>query len=1196
MLQLVALFIALCAVIVNGQQEIIGCGGFVQSSVPINYEKVELKLFTKQGAFRSKTECAPNNGYFLVAVYDKGEYTLKIESQNGWGFAPKEIKLNIDGKTDPCSKQEDINFKFTGFSISGTIGSLGRDQGPSGVTLHLKDAGGVVSETQSMDGGSFKFEDVMPGEYTIVASHASWTFQNNQANVVITNDNAGNIDNLVVKGYDVKGSVLSGGEPIQGVALMVFSDQVKKEHIAQCDEIAPSALERLSVKIPSQPLCQVVSDETGSFFFPQLPSGEYSLVPFYSAHNIMFDVVPSSIKFNINFKGIHLKTPFQVYGFSVNGRIVDSLGNGIDGASVEATNEHSEVRSAISTEDGKYLLENVTTGNFVFKVTKENIGFDERKMYITPNTPALADIAASIYSVCGQIEVFHLPTGVLPINQRKLHIQKVDGNSSSQTVDSEGKFCFNAAPGDYKIEALVAPSELGKGFLLKPGVVDLKVINQPIAGIKFTQFRASVAGRLNCIGSCEDAQVYLHPVDKPNEKTFSGEVAPIEEGSNVNSFVFANVLPGKYKLGPVKKKWCWKSPAGPSSQEVTVTSEDVNDLVFNHDGYFLKCKISHNITLDFLLEDQQDAVGSFNLLQGTNRFCLKTAGVYKLTPKSCYQFEKESYKYETKAPESLSLNVVRYKVKISINTDKQISDLQLAVRSTLEDTETILTPTAVAAPETEVTNLYEAVAWGRKNEELIITPQSKQVLFSPKTKAITLQESCPGGVASFDASEGVFIQGLVTPGLADVKITISVQPRDEELAKVVNVLTDEAGQYRVGPMHSDVVYDVTAVKEGYHITPKEGETGSFVAQRLSKITVKVHDSAAKADESSEDAAVPASPVGSPMASVLLSLSGRKFRNNNLTNEEGVFEFNNLNPGQYYLRPMQKEYSFEPNTKMLDVREGEELTVIIKGNRVAFSAHGSVSSLAGVPSEAVLVQAVGLEHCSEYGEETTTDALGMYRLRGLQPDCSYAIKMGSAESNPTIERLAPVGQIIKIEGADIANVNFISFTKSNKFDVTANIDASYDHLPTLKVYIYEDSNPESPIHTINPGLVKFVQFPPLKPEGSYTVKLASTLSLKTHDIKTNTITFSSETELKKHITLKFEAKERHMDMEPIQSRAMLPFMVALIFICYNYDSALAFLLRMQNFVQRIGKGEAESGGESDPDEMSTRSSKSSKKRR
>ena len=36
-------------------------------------------------------------------------------------LGPTEIALNIDGKTDPCVKGEDINFKFTGFSVNGMV-------------------------------------------------------------------------------------------------------------------------------------------------------------------------------------------------------------------------------------------------------------------------------------------------------------------------------------------------------------------------------------------------------------------------------------------------------------------------------------------------------------------------------------------------------------------------------------------------------------------------------------------------------------------------------------------------------------------------------------------------------------------------------------------------------------------------------------------------------------------------------------------------------------------------------------------------------------------------------------------------------------------------------------------------------------------------------------------------------------------
>lgn len=74
-------------------QDIVGCGGFVQSSVPLNFERVEVKLYTKQGALKFKTECAPNNGYFLVAVYDK----VGFES--------------LDGSKLFCPQQDTILFK-----------------------------------------------------------------------------------------------------------------------------------------------------------------------------------------------------------------------------------------------------------------------------------------------------------------------------------------------------------------------------------------------------------------------------------------------------------------------------------------------------------------------------------------------------------------------------------------------------------------------------------------------------------------------------------------------------------------------------------------------------------------------------------------------------------------------------------------------------------------------------------------------------------------------------------------------------------------------------------------------------------------------------------------------------------------------------------------------------------------------------
>lgn len=41
------------------------------------------------------------------------------------------------------------------------------------------------------------------------------------------------------------------------------------------------------------------------------------------------------------------------------------------------------------------------------------------------------------------------------------------------------------------------------------------------------------------------------------------------------------------------------------------------------------------------------------------------------------------------------------------------------------------------------------------------------------------------------------------------------------------------------------------------------------------------------------------------------------------------------PGDYFVRPVLKEYSFEPQTKTVKIQEGQTEIVNLSGNRVAF---------------------------------------------------------------------------------------------------------------------------------------------------------------------------------------------------------------------------------------------------------------------
>ncbi|XP_037076291.1 nicotinic receptor-associated protein 4-like [Pollicipes pollicipes] len=142
---------------------------------------------------------------------------------------------------------------------------------------------------------------------------------------------------------------------------------------------------------------------------------------------------------------------------------------------------------------------------------------------------------------------------------------------------------------------------------------------------------------------------------------------------------------------------------------------------------------------------------------------------------------------------------------------------------------------------------------------LTFQPQSDTLLFTPTYHQITAGEDCLPDAVAFQARRGAFIT--------------------------------------IGPLHPERQYQVTAEKEGYVISHTERH-GHFRARKLAELRVRVTDE-----------------QGGPLGGVLVSVSGGKdYRRNSLTDEDGRQAFLSLSPGQYFIRPMMKEYEFTPPSK------------------------------------------------------------------------------------------------------------------------------------------------------------------------------------------------------------------------------------------------------------------------------------------
>ncbi|XP_052805284.1 nodal modulator 1-like [Mya arenaria] len=1120
--------------------DVLGCGGFVKSDVEINFSLVEIKLYTPHKSIKYQTDCAPNTGYYLIPLYDKGDFVLKVEPPAGWSFEPESVELHVDGEKDPCSLGQDINFVFTGFSLNGKVVSKGQKFGPEGVLVNLFKAGSkdILQSTKTTQDGSYQFTKVLPGKYDVRASSGKdqkYRFEKSEVSVEIGLDNGDAGSSLVIAGYSVSGLVYSEGEPIKGVNFLLYSTTVNQKDVLECDKSAMSGMGK-----SDKPLCHVTSDASGKFTFPCLVTGDYYLIPFYKGEHITFDVEPEKLPFQVGHSDLQLEQTFQVAGFSVTGQVVDSpKGKGIGGVTVLLNGEAVKKTGP----DGLYHLENMKTGMYRLNMRAENLEFEEQNIRITPNTPQLPDIIPARFNLCGKVTINKFPEGLSTQTIKRKMIIFPEGKGSaavSKETGEDGRFCSYVAPGKYVVRVHLSDAEIKAGLTIAPVEQLVTITNKPILDLVFSQFRAKVTGSVTCIEKCGPIEISLDAVGRSDK-----QIAQTQGNQKTSTFTFENVLPGKYKATVLRDSLCWEE----KTLELEVTSKNDDSLSFLQTGYILKCTISHSTTLNFSQDKKADSVGSFELNKGKNRFCLAQPGVYQLRPDSCHKFEKDVYNYDTSNPETLTMTAVSHLALGTVSTDQPVNDAMVTIESSLGTDPTTLGPLTLEkaagnASQAKEAQVYKFSYWAKTGESVKVSVKSSEMLYSPPVLQISISgEVCPGEVFKFKGERGQFIVGHVTPPLSGVKVTVT---DSQSRMEPVVAQTSDKGDFKIGPLHKGFDYVVSAEKEGYVMEKEEGEMAAFRARQLSRIDVKI------ADEE-----------GGALDGVLLSLSGEKqYRSNNLTRDDGTMTFIGLSPGQYFLRPMMKEYKFEPVSRVIEVTEGTAVNIDIKGVRTAYSCYGMVTSLNGEPESGLFVEALGQGDCSMYQEESKTEQTGHYRIRGLQPNCTYEIRLKIGEMNKHIERAAPKSRFVVVENSDFTGVNIIAFRRMNQMDISGNVITDPEYLNTLKVRLYREDNPNQPMTTVSLGVVSFFYLPSLQMDESvYYVKLDSTLAKSSYEFDQPEIELTANISYK-HITFSFNPKRKSLEQELSQSSVlMLPFTILVIFAIYNYQKLLPFALQM-----------------------------------
>ncbi|KAJ7534510.1 hypothetical protein O6H91_13G097300 [Diphasiastrum complanatum] len=1149
-----------------------GCGGFVEASATLaklrklsdpklDYSQMTVELQTLDGLVKDQTQCAPN-GYYFLPVYDKGTFLIKIKGPSGWSFDPEQVIAVVD--QNGCNGNEDINFHYTGFTLSGRVaGAVGGPscknvgQGPAGVDVTLTPAGDDVPSANKISvktvaGGTFEFGNLLTGKYKIDAFHSKLNVTIKGApevelgwgNVVLD-------DILFVSGYTVEGTVVSQGNPVLGVQVYLHSTDVSNVYCPQGPGNSPRS---------ETAVCHVNSDADGRFKFWNIPCGVYTLIPYYKGENTVFDVSPASIDIAVRHEAVVIAKPFQVTGFSVGGRVVDSYGHGIGNVKLFI----DETERTTTDGEGYYKLDQVTSTRYTIGAMKEHYTFSSLNDFmVLPNMASIPDLKAIRYHVCGVLR-----TITVDVAKRQVALTHGPENVKPQTkrVDQTGSFCFEVPPGEYRLSPLTTSVESQSGLIFSPSHLDITV-TEPLLDILFSQAHVSISGLVLCKEQCSSQVSISLTTGGLKDSTEPRWTTLNEQGE----FVIEQVFPGKYSLQvqhkpPVEglfweENWCWNQ----NLIDIEVATTNITGVIFEQKGVWLHIESTHAAMASLLSRHGNEI--PLQITKGWQCICVEEPGTHELQfVQPCVLFGESSFFFESSNPKPIRLSGQKFLLTGHIHIDSRLyGDTNKLVNTILVDVtqqENILEQVSVGklvkgANDTSPVAIYAYEHWARFGDKLIFSPRHARgdvitrsadqqennavvptILFYPREQQVhVVDDGCQPNIGEFYGRPGIYINGYVTPALQGVNIDV-ISESDSAAGRLrrgevaFKTVTLEDGSYTAGPLFDDTTYRVQAEKSGYHL--KAIGNHLFSCEKLGRIIVEVS---------------PGEGAEEFMPTVLLSLSGENgYRKNAVTGPGNFFSFDDLFPGTFYLRPLLKEYTFTPPAQAVEIGSGDHIKVRFIAKRVAYSVLGTVTSLSGKPEEGISMEARA--ESRGYYDETVTDADGKYRLRGLLPDTSYVVKVviKNDTEGVRIERASPQYAAIQVHSRDTTGVDFVVFDYPTSSYVTGEVEGPNLERwqPFITVEIVSTLEPHKIERTIPLPLSYFFELQDL-PKGKYTVKLELGLSSRTHTFESDVIELDLETKSHAHVgPIKFRAEE-HQQKQDLTSAPVFPIVVGVAVI-------------------------------------------------
>jgi len=237
--------------------------------------------------------------------------------------------------------------------------------------------------------------------------------------------------------------------------------------------------------------------------------------------------------------------------------------------------------------------------------------------------------------------------------------------------------------------------------------------------------------------------------------------------------------------------------------------------------------------------------------------------------------------------------------------------------------------------------------------------------------------------------------------------------------------------------------------------------------------------------------------------------------------------------------------------------------------VAFSLYGQVTGLKGEAEAGVTMEAVGQGECARYQEEATSGPDGGFRVRGLQPACSYTVGLKASRSNVHVERTIPAALAVHVGRQDVRGVSVIAIRPRTNMDVSLLVKVKKaDSVKNIKAKLF-CGLADSPVHMVKMDGQRFVIFPSIPLDGaSCHVTVEASATQAGHRVSPGRVDFTADKPIEHHqVELELESAHGKGDIGQA-SWLTLPAIILIITALLQWDKVSPLVASVAGSLERL----------------------------